>query len=127
LRLLIVDDEADALSLVTEVLRERGAEVHSAASVSEALEKFETVRPDVLVSDIGMPHEDGYSLIRRIRMLPAERGGRTPSVALTAYAREEDAQSAFAAGYQKHVVKPVEPEHLVSVVANLGGRTLEPV
>jgi PAS domain S-box-containing protein len=127
LRLLIVDDEADALSLVTEVLRECGAEVHSASSVSEALEKFETIRPDVLVSDIGMPHEDGYSLIRRIRMLPVERGGRTPSVALTAYAREEDAQRAFAAGYQKHVVKPVEPELLVSVVANLGGRTLEPV
>jgi PAS domain S-box-containing protein len=127
LRLLIVDDEVDALSLVTEVLRETGAEVHSATSASEALEKFETVRPDVLVSDIGMPHEDGYSLIRRIRMLPAERGGRTPSVALTAYAREEDAQRAFAAGYQKHVVKPVEPGHLVNVVANLGGRILEPV
>ena len=127
LRLLIVDDEEDALMLVAEVLRERGAEVHAATSVNEALAKFETVRPDVLVSDIGMPHEDGYSLIRRIRLLPAERGGRTPSVALTAYAREEDAQRAFAAGYQQHVVKPVEPEHLVNVVANLGGRTLEPV
>jgi PAS domain S-box-containing protein len=127
LRLLIVDDEEDALMLVAEVLRERGAEVHAAGSANEALAKFETVRPDILVSDIGMPHEDGYSLIRKIRMLPAERGGRTPSVAVTAYAREEDAQRAFAAGYQKHVVKPVEPEHLVNVVANLGGRTLEPV
>jgi CheY-like chemotaxis protein len=125
LRLLIVDDEEDALDLVGEVLRQQGAEVHLAGSAAEALEKFRTVRPDVIVSDIGMPHTDGYSLIRRIRALPAEAGGRTPAVALTAYARAEDAQRAFVAGYQMHVTKPVDPAQLTSVVANLGGLSLE--
>jgi CheY-like chemotaxis protein len=119
-----VDDEEDALSLVAEVLRDRGAEVHAATSAREAFEMFEKVRPDVIVSDIGMPDEDGYTLIRRIRGMPPERGGRTPSIALTAYARKEDAERAFAAGYQKHVAKPVEPEQLVSLVANLGKPTL---
>jgi len=125
LRILVVDDEEDALRLVSEVLCEQGAEVHIAASAREALEKFATVRPDVVVSDIGMPEADGFSLIRKIRALPAERGGRTPAVALTAYARAEDAHRAFAAGYQMHVAKPVEPAQLATVVANLGGRSLD--
>jgi PAS domain S-box-containing protein len=123
--LLVVDDEADALALVSEVLTRRGAEVHAVASARAALDQIGNVKPDVIVSDIGMPDEDGYSLIRRIRALPPERGGRTPAVALTAYAREDDAHRAFAAGYQLHLAKPVEPAQLVSVVANLGGRTLE--
>ncbi len=125
LRLLVVDDEDDALGLVSEVLREQGAEVHVAASAGEALEKFPSVRPDVLVSDIGMPEADGFYLIRKIRSLPMELGGRTPAVALTAYARDEDAQRAFAAGFQVHVAKPVEPTQLATVVANLGGRSLD--
>jgi CheY-like chemotaxis protein len=107
----------------SEVLQERGAKVRMASSASEALAKFIEARPDVIVSDIGMPGEDGYSLIRKIRALPAERGGRTPALALTAYARGEDAQRAFAAGFQVHLAKPVEPAQLATVVANLGGRT----
>jgi PAS domain S-box-containing protein len=125
LRLLVVDDEEDALGLVSEVLRGQGAEVHVAASAREALERFESVRPDVVVSDIGMPEMDGFALMRRIRALSPERGGRTPAVALTAYTRAEDAQRAFAAGFQMHVAKPVELAQLTTVVANLGAlRTL---
>jgi PAS domain S-box-containing protein len=123
--LLVVDDEQDALALVSEVLTRRGAEVHAVGSVQAALDELKSIRPDVIVSDIGMPGEDGYSLMRKIRALPPERGGRTPAVALTAYAREEDAHRAFAAGYQLHLAKPVEPAQLANVVANLGGRTLE--
>jgi CheY-like chemotaxis protein len=127
LKLLVVDDEEDALALVTQVLESRGADVYSVASASEALERLASLKPDVIVSDIGMPDEDGYSLIRKIRALPAENGGRTPAVALTAYARAEDAQRAFAAGYQLHISKPVEPSQLANVVANLGGRSQLPV
>jgi CheY-like chemotaxis protein len=121
----VVDDEEDALGLVSEVLRAQGAEVHVAASAGEALEKFKSVRPDVIVSDIGMPDADGLSLIRQIRALTPQQGGRTPAVALTAYARAEEAERAFVAGYQMHVAKPVEPLHLATVVANLGGRSLD--
>jgi PAS domain S-box-containing protein len=126
LRLLVVDDEEDALTVVTRVLSARGAEVVGAGSAKEAFAKFASLRPDVVVSDIGMPEEDGYTLIRKIRALPAERGGRTPAVALTAYARAEDAYRAFAAGFQLHVPKPIEPAQLAHIVANLGGRSLEP-
>jgi len=125
LRVVVVDDEEDALTVVGEALRERGAEVHCLASPTDAVEQVATVRPDVIVSDIGMPHMDGYSLIRKIRALPTERGGRTPAIALTAYARSEDAQRAFAAGYQMHLAKPVELAQLATVVANLGGRSLD--
>jgi PAS domain S-box-containing protein len=125
LRVLVVDDEEDALSLVTQVLVAHGAEVHAAGTAREALEKLGSVHPDVIVSDIGMPEEDGYALIRKIRALPSESGGGTPAVALTAYAREDDARRAFAAGYQIHVAKPVEPTQLATVVANLGGRSLQ--
>jgi CheY-like chemotaxis protein len=121
----VVDDEEDALALVTEVLTRQGAKVHPAPSAEAALEKLRSIKPDVIVSDIGMPGEDGYSLIRKIRALPPERGGRTPAVALTAYARDEDAQRAFAAGYQLHLAKPIEPAQLANVVANLGGLTVE--
>jgi CheY-like chemotaxis protein len=123
LTVLVVDDEQDMLAIVSEVLCERGAAMHTASSASEALVKFADVQPDVIVSDIGMPGEDGYSLIRKIRALPPELGGRTPALALTAYARGEDAQRAFAAGYQMHLTKPVEPTLLATAVANLGGRS----
>ncbi len=125
LRVLVVDDERDARLLLNEVLQGRGATVHMAASAAEALELFLRTRPDVMVSDIGMPGEDGYSLIKKVRALPVEQGGRTPAVALTAYARPEDAQRAFSAGFQVHVTKPLEPARLASVVANLGGRIVE--
>ena len=124
LRILVVDDEQDALEVVGEVLRHQGAEVHVANSAREALERFASARPHVIVSDIGMPEVDGYTFIRKIRELPPDRGGQTPAVALTAYARAEEAQRAVAAGYQMHVAKPVEPAQLAKVVANLGGRGL---
>ena len=120
LRVLVVDDEPDARMLVREILRAHGAEVEVASSAVEARAKFKTTPPDVIVSDIGMPEEDGYSFIRKVRA----DGARTPAVALTAYASQQDAQRAFVAGFQKHVIKPVEPAKLVSVVANLGGRSL---
>jgi CheY-like chemotaxis protein len=80
--------------------------------------------PDVLVSDIAMAEEDGYSLLRRVRALPADGGGRTPALALTAYARAEDARRALRAGYQRHLGKPIDPKELIAAVANLGGRVL---
>jgi signal transduction histidine kinase/ActR/RegA family two-component response regulator len=122
LRLLVIDDEDDARMLVGEVLKHQGAEVHLAASVEEALEKVPAVKPDVVVSDIAMPLTDGYSFIRKLRSLSPALGGQTPAIALTAYARREDANRAFAAGYQSHVAKPVEPETLARLVANLSGR-----
>jgi PAS domain S-box-containing protein len=126
LRLLVVDDEDDARTLVGTVLGEQGAEIHLAASASEAIAMLGQIRPDVVVSDIGMPEMDGYALIRAIRALSPASGGRTPAVALTAYARTEDAQLAFAAGFQMHVTKPIEPVQLAIVVANLGGRSQDP-
>jgi CheY-like chemotaxis protein len=120
LRVLVVDDEEDARELVREVLSGQGAEVHVASSAPDALEKLGPLKPDVVVSDIGMPDADGFSLIRRIRALPLDSGGRTPAVALTAYARAEDAQRALAAGFQMHVTKPVEAVQLAVVVAKLG-------
>jgi CheY-like chemotaxis protein len=122
---LVVDDEEDARSIIEHVLHEKGAEVLSAQSADEALEIFAAAQPDVIVCDIGMPETDGYALLRKVRALPADRGGRTPAIALTAYARREDAQRAFAAGFQMHVPKPVEPAELTTLVGNLGGRTLD--
>jgi PAS domain S-box-containing protein len=120
LRVLVVDDEADARSLVEEILRQYGADVKVAESAAGGRAALAAFKPDVIVSDIGMPDEDGYAFIRRVRA----DGGRMPAVALTAYASQQDAQRAFTAGFQKHVTKPVEPARLVSVVANLGGRSL---
>jgi PAS domain S-box-containing protein len=118
-QLLVVDDEADAREFVTTVLEQYGAKVIAVASVSEALEAVERSQPDVLVSDIGMPGENGYSLIRKLRQLEAERGGRIPAIALTAYARSEDRAAAIAAGFQLHISKPVDPAQLAAVVANI--------
>jgi signal transduction histidine kinase/ActR/RegA family two-component response regulator len=118
LRVLVVDDEPDARELVQAALARLGAEVRTAALASEAFESLGRWRPDVIVSDIGMPGEDGYSLIRRIRALSPAAGGRIPAVALTAYAQEADRVKAHAAGYQAHVAKPVTPNHLARVVAD---------
>ncbi len=122
LRVLVVDDEADTRELLAAVLDSCGAQVIVAASAAEAFAQFERTRPDVLVSDIGMPGEDGYSLLARIRRLPPERGGATPAAALTAYARAEDRMQALRSGFQMHVSKPVEPSELIVVVANLAER-----
>jgi PAS domain S-box-containing protein len=118
-RVLVVDDEPDARDLIATVLRECGASVECAASVAEALKTFTTWRPDVIVSDIGMPDEDGFSLIRRIRALPESDGGRTPALALTAFARVEDRARALEAGYTAHVPKPVDPHVLAMAVVGI--------
>ncbi len=119
----MVDDEADTRELLRTILTHCRAEVTLAATAREALEALERAPFDVLVSDIVMPEEDGYSLIRRIRALDAERGGRIPALALTAYARIEDRAEASAAGYQQHAAKPIEPAELAVAVATLAGRT----
>ncbi|HEX5705840.1 MAG TPA: ATP-binding protein, partial [Pyrinomonadaceae bacterium] len=121
LRVLLVDDEEDARLLLVAVLEQRGAVVAAVASAAEALEALKEFRPDILVSDIGMPEEDGYSLLRKVRALDAEAGGRVPAVAITAYAREEDRMRALLAGYQVHVAKPVNPAEFVAVVGGLAG------
>ena len=120
---LVVDDELDARELVAEAFSSAGAVVYLAASARDALGTLAAARPDVLVSDIGMPHEDGYELMRQVRLLSAEQGGRIPALALTAYARATDAERAFDAGYQRHVAKPVDPLLLVQLVAGLTGRS----
>jgi PAS domain S-box-containing protein len=119
LKILAVDDEADTCELLKAALEQCGAEVATACSAQEALEQLEGFLPDVLISDIGMPHEDGYELIRRVRQIPAESGGAVPAVALTAYARAEDRLRVLREGYQMHLPKPVELAELVAVVASL--------
>jgi CheY-like chemotaxis protein len=121
LRVLVVDDDPDARDLFSLTLTINGAEVRDCASAAEALQTLDEWRPDVLVSDIGMPVEDGYELIRKVREREPERGGLIPAVALTAYARAEDARRALKEGYHAHVAKPVEPTELVRVVASLAG------
>ncbi len=121
LQILLVDDEADARDLMTTLLEQWGVIVTAVASVPEAIKVLKQLTPDLLISDIGMPGEDGYALIRQVRELEAERGGRVPAVALTAYARVEDRTRALAAGFQMHVAKPVNPAELATVVASLAG------
>jgi PAS domain S-box-containing protein len=119
LKVLIVDDEPDTRELLKMGLTQCGAEVKVARSVAEALEAIITEVPHLLISDIGMPDEDGYELIRRVRELPVECGRKVPAIALTAYARVEDRMQALRSGYQMHVPKPVELAELVAVVASL--------
>jgi PAS domain S-box-containing protein len=122
LSLLVLDDEEDARELVQTVLTQAGASVSLAATADQALAAVRQHKPDVIVSDIGMPGEDGYSFIRKLRSLPREEGGRIPALALTAYARADDRRKALAAGYQNHAAKPIEPQELLLVIANLAGR-----
>ncbi|MEP0926216.1 MULTISPECIES: ATP-binding protein [Cyanophyceae] len=124
LRILIVDDEADMRDLLTYTLEICGADVTVATSADEAISLLTTSSPPmhILISDIGMPDEDGYALLRRIRALAPERGGQIPAIALTAYARSQDRTAALLAGFQSHVAKPVEPAELIAVLANLAGR-----
>ena len=121
LKVLVVDDEPDARQLIRRVLTECGAEVALAASAAEALKLIERFRPDVIVSDIGMPDQDGYDFIRQVRARVAAK--TLPAVALTAFARSEDRKRALLAGFQTHVAKPVDPAELVAVVASLVERT----
>ncbi|MEP6911810.1 MAG: ATP-binding protein [bacterium] len=119
LRVLVVDDESDARNLLTTVLSQSGAQVTAVATVTDALEKLKLIKPDLLLSDIEMPDEDGYSLIRKVRSLAKNQGGLTPAIALTAHARFSDRMRALSAGFQMHLPKPVEPVELVTVIANL--------
>lgn len=115
---LVVDDEADTRDLLTFVLERAGATVRSAASVHEALQVIQQSQPDVLISDVGMPEQDGYALIRQVRKGEPERIGTIPAIALTAYAREEDRKQLLKAGFQLYLSKPVEPTALVAAVAS---------
>ena len=118
-RVLVVDDEPDARALIKRVLEMSSATVITASTAAEGLEALRSERPHVLLSDIGMPGEDGYSLLKKVRELPPSEGGSIPAAALTAFARSEDRRRALLAGFQLHVPKPVEPPELLAVVANL--------
>ncbi len=135
-QVLVVDDEPDAREVLGSLLRRCGADVTVAASAAEAMRSIRTGWPDVLLSDIGMPGEDGYSLIRQVRAMESERRGLPggagadalnvdlplPAVALTAFAARDDRRRALNEGFQMHVPKPVEPAELAKVVASLAGR-----
>jgi signal transduction histidine kinase len=122
-RILVVDNEADARGLITTILESRGAEVHAVDSAAGAMLAIAARRPDVLLSDIAMPGEDGYGLIRQIRQLEASTAATPlPAAALTAYASEGDRGQALLAGYQAHLSKPIEPSKLTAMVAALAGR-----
>jgi signal transduction histidine kinase/CheY-like chemotaxis protein len=120
-RVLVVDDDPSAVELVVETLTQSGAEVRGAGSVAAALPMLAAWRPAVLISDIEMPGEDGYALIREVRGLTPDTGGRTPAVALTAFSRPEDRVRILRAGFSLHVTKPVDPEELIAIVATLAG------
>lgn len=122
-KVLVVDDEVDARDLIGRVLGDCDAEVLTAGSAAEALAIIERERPHVLVSDIGMPHVDGFELLRRVRALGEARGGKLPAIALTAFARSEDRTRALRSGFLVHVSKPVEPSELVATVASVSGRS----
>jgi CheY-like chemotaxis protein/anti-sigma regulatory factor (Ser/Thr protein kinase) len=123
LRILVVDDEPDARELVRAILTGCGGEVNCCESAAEAMTAIREWKPDLLVSDIGMPNEDGYSLIKKVRKLRSKRS-KLPAVALTAYATKEDKARALATGFQMHVAKPIEPEILVMSIASTVGRKM---
>lgn len=119
LRILIVDDEIDSRELLRTILEQCGVSATACGSASEALDALEESTFDMLVSDIGMPETDGYTLIGKVRQRATEKGGRIPAIALTAYARDRDRLRALAAGFQTHIPKPVEPSELIAVVGSL--------
>jgi CheY-like chemotaxis protein len=119
LRVLLVDDEEDAREALRLILQQNGMVVTTAASAREAFDLVKHLQPDVLLSDVAMPGEDGLSLIRRVRLLPPGGGGLVPAAALSAYAGAADRRSAFLAGFQHHIAKPVDPAHLLSVIARM--------
>jgi CheY-like chemotaxis protein len=124
-RMLVVDDDPDSREMLKSALTAYGGEVRTCGSSAEALKTVQAWMPDFLVSDIGMPDEDGYTLIKHIRELPAERGGNIPALALTGYATLDDHHRALAAGYQMHMAKPVELGRLAVVATRLLGRQVE--
>jgi PAS domain S-box-containing protein len=123
IRVLVVDDEEDARELIRHILEDHDAEVLTAGSATEAITIMEHQKPDVLVSDIGMPDVDGYDFLKQVRSMRPDNPGKIPAIALTAFARSEDRTRALMSGYQVHVAKPVEPAELVATVASVVGRT----
>jgi len=119
LAVLLVDDEEDAREALRLILQQNGMLVTTAASAREAYDLVERLQPDILLSDIAMPGEDGLSLMRRVRMLPFDRGGQVPAIALSAYAGAEDRRRALLAGFQRHIPKPVDPAHLLDAIATM--------
>jgi CheY-like chemotaxis protein len=122
LRVLLVEDDEDSRKLLETMLKRYGAEVTSCSSVRLALASFEEKPPDILISDIAMPEQDGYDLLRKIRALPPERGGDVAAIAVSGYATRRDRERALAGGYQLHLAKPVEQSELVSAIASIVGR-----
>jgi len=122
LTVLVVDDDADVREALASVLEGCGATVRAAAGTREAMTAVREAVPDVLVSDLGMPGDDGYELIRQVRMLPPNGGGTLPALAVSAYARESDLRKALAAGFRVHLAKPVAAAELVHEVARAAGR-----
>ena len=120
--MLVVEDHDDSRTLLATLLAIYGAQVTAAATVQEAIESFERISPDVLVSDINMPDEDGFALIERVRAIGPEGGGNVPAVAVTALDTEADRDSILAAGFQAYIAKPIEIEELVRVIKELLGR-----
>jgi CheY-like chemotaxis protein/anti-sigma regulatory factor (Ser/Thr protein kinase) len=123
---LVVEDEADSRELLVTALELAGASVVDAGSAAEALSVISDKPADVVVCDIGLPREDGFAFIKKLRALPAEHGGRVPAAALTAYTRPEDRLRALEAGYQIHLAKPIEPSELVAAIATLAGKATNP-
>ncbi|HEX8773230.1 MAG TPA: hybrid sensor histidine kinase/response regulator [Pyrinomonadaceae bacterium] len=125
-RVLVVDDESDARDLLVTILTQRGAEVAAVSTAAAALEQLRLAKPHLIVSDVEMPNEDGYSLIRKVRAFEGGLGERIPAIALTAHARSSDRLRALSAGYQMHIPKPVEPAELVIAISNLINRRQSP-
>lgn len=123
LRVLIVDDDVDSSTLLMFTLEQSGAETATAATVGAALELMEQFRPDILLSDINLPDADGYTLIRRVRELPAGQGGQIPAVAITGYAIPEMCERALSEGFGQCLTKPIDLDELISLVANLVGQS----
>lgn len=121
LKLLIVDDDPNTLALLAEALEVRGANVRASATAGEAHETLVAWQPDLMISDVGMPRENGYDLIRRVRHLPANEGGRTPAIACTGYTRAEDRARAIHAGFDAVVPKPVDLDELVDAIVHVAG------
>jgi CheY-like chemotaxis protein len=119
IRIVLVDDDADNLEVMTLFLERFGASVIPATSADEAMRQLVDAVPDAVVTDIGMPGEDGFALLRRVRQLPSDRGRDVPAIALTAYARPEDREAVLTAGFQAYVTKPVEPRDLVQTIADV--------
>ena len=125
LRILVVDDEPDSRELVATILKRCGGEVRCSKSAAEAIRAFKEWHPDLLISDIAMPNEDGFILLKKLRSLKSKRAKQIPAVALSAYASDEDRSLALEKGFQLHLPKPIEPDHLVTSIAAALGRTVE--